>query len=88
MTDRDDIVQTMARMKSLEDWRDEYIMAAQHWRDQHTVENRKMEGDICGKLDRIESRLTSYVNPIIVIILSILTSLVGMLGGALWVLLR
>lgn len=89
MTDRaccDDIIQTSARVKSLEDWRDEYIMSAQTWRDRHEASNRDDLKVIRDDLGEIKKMLTSFVNPVLAIVVSVLTAIIGLLAGALWVL--
>src|SRR5512139_2443830 len=92
MTERtsccDDIVETMGRVKSIEDWRDEYIISAQRWRDHHEAKNRDEMKAIADKLDRIETKITTFVNPIVSVILSVLTGIIGILAGALYVLAR
>jgi len=80
----DDIVETMGRVDNLEEWRDRFIVESQRARDIDHETNTKAFTDINTKLDNISTKLTSYVSPTLAIIISVLTALVGMLGGALW----
>lgn len=76
----DQIVETTARVKSLEEWRDEYVMASQRWRELHAEDNRKSLENINIKLDNISRKLTTYVNPIVVIVISAMAAVIGWLA--------
>ena len=80
----EEIVDTLSRVKSLEEWRDEYILSAQRWRDDHTTTSRREMNEIRDSLNDISKRLTTFVNPVISVVISALTLIVGILAGALW----
>lgn len=87
MTERaccDQVLETTGRVKSLEEWRDEYILSAQKWRDSHVEQNRADSDRICEKLDTIDSRMTTWVNPVIAVVITTLGTIVGLLAGALY----
>ena len=88
MTERaccDDIVGAKNRIHALEEGFDAYKEDAQRWRDQHEARNNEAIERVFKKLDSIESRMTTWVNPIIAITISVLTAIMGILAGALWV---
>jgi len=84
----DDIVETMGRVDSLEEWRDRYILDAQRARDLDHEANTKAFCDINTKLDHISERLTTYVNPVLTAVISAMATIIGLLAGALYVLAR
>ena len=91
MTERaccDAIVETTGRVKSLEEWRDEYVVSAQRWRELHVEDNRADAKKLSEQLDRIENRLTTFVNPVLAVVITTLGTIIGLLAGALWVLAR
>ena len=84
----DDIIDSQARIKSLEDWRDEYIVSAQRWREEHEKANKESNERMFKTLDEIKDMLRSWVNPVLAVVISVLVGLLGLLGGALWAALR
>lgn len=90
-----DIIELRKDHDSLEARFDEYAEGAQRWRDQHNQSNNealdrvgkrveKLEDSIDRGFNTINERLTTFVNPVLAVVISVLTAIAGLLGGALW----
>lgn len=73
----DDIVDVKGRVSSLESWKAEYIESAQKWRDSHEKKNSDSNDRIFAKLDSIESKMLTFVNPIVATIITLLAAAVA-----------
>lgn len=80
MADRaccDNIVKAEADILALKSEFEEYRDTAQIWRDHHAHDNAKAFEEIRDDLKDIKKTLTTWVNPIIVVVISVLCAALG-----------
>ena len=98
MEDKDfccpDIIEVTGRVNALEGKFTDYQDTAQRWRDEHDKKNNEALSRLGGRVDAMDSaitkgfkdineKLTTFVNPVLAIIISLLTALLGAAVGAL-----
>lgn len=79
----EDIIEVKGRVSTLETSFETYKEDAQRWRDQHEARNEVQTAELKALLRGIETKLTTFVNPVLAVVITVLGTIIGVLLGIL-----